>query len=216
MPCACCRQAYEDIFDEKLAEKDARRYRRRGLDGAALTMVGFLKGRGVQGQRVLEIGGGIGAVQLELLAAGAAGTENVELSPAYEGAARELARERGVEDRIDRRVGDFVATAQEVDAADVVLLHRVVCCYPDLDELLGAAADRAKRRLVLTYPPHNPASRTVVWLLNLAQRLRRHEFRVFVWPRSEIARVAKSRGLDPVREERASLPWRWAAFERVA
>jgi hypothetical protein len=216
VPCACCREAYEDIFDEKLAQKDARRYRRKGLDEAARTMVRFLKERGVHGQRVLEIGGGIGAVQLELLEAGAVGAANVELSPAYDEAAHELAREHGVEERIDRRVGDFVATAGEVDAADVVVLHRVVCCYPHLDDLLGAAAERARRRLVLTYPPYNVVSRTLVALLNLAQRVRRHEFRVFVWSRGEIARVAESRGLVPVLEERASPLWRWAAFERVA
>jgi hypothetical protein len=214
MPCRCCREAYEDFFDEKLAQKDARRYRRRGVDAAAATVVGFLKRSGVEDQRVLEIGGGVGALQLELLAAGAAGTENVELSPGYEAAAHELARERGVDDRIERRVGDFVATADEVGDADVVLLHRVVCCYPDLDALLGAAAERARRRLVLTYPPHNPASRAVVALLNVVQRLRGREFRVFVWPRSEIARVVASRGLTPVREDRASPFWRWAAFER--
>jgi magnesium-protoporphyrin O-methyltransferase len=216
VPCRCCREAYEDIFDEKLAEKDVRRYRRRGLDAAGRTLVGFLKARGVEGQRVLEIGGGVGALQLELLGAGAADAENVELSHGYEKAARELARERGVENRVSRRVGDFVATAKEVAPADVVLLHRVVCCYPNLDELLGAAAERTERRLVLTYPPHNAVSRVVISLLNFAQRLRRHEFRVFVWPRREINRVAESRGLVRVHEARASLVWRWAAFERPA
>jgi 16S rRNA G966 N2-methylase RsmD len=216
VPCTCCRAAYEDVFDEKLARKDARRYRRKGLDAAARVLVGFVKDDGVDGRSVLEVGGGVGALQLELLAAGAARTENVELSRGYESAAHELARERGVEDRIERRVADFVATAPEVDDADVVLLHRVVCCYPDLEALLGAAAEHARRRLVLTYPPHNAASRGAVRLLNLVQRLRRHEFRVFVWPRGEIERVAESRGLSRVREGRASAFWRWAAFERPA
>lgn len=214
MPCRCCTEAYGDFFNEKLARKDVRRYRRRGLDAAARTLVDFLKRRGVQGLHVLEVGGGVGAIQLELLAAGAAGAANVELSPGYESAARELALERGVDDRIDRRVGDFVPIAGEVGDADIVLLHRVVCCYPDLDALLGAAADRAKRSLVLSYPPANALSRAVVRLLNLVQRLRRHEFRVFVWSRHEIAQVAASRGLQLVREGRASTLWRWSAFER--
>ena len=76
------------------------------------------------------------------------------------------------------------------------MLHRVVCCYPDLDALLGAAAERASNGSC-SRPPHNPLSRAVVWLLNFAQRLRRHEFRVFVWPRREVERVAESRGLLP-------------------
>jgi 16S rRNA G966 N2-methylase RsmD len=215
MPCSCCTtQSYGDVFDETLARKDARRYRRRGLDRAAKTMVDFLRRSGVGDQRVLEVGGGVGAVQLELLAAGAGSAENVELSPGYEAVARELARERGSEERIVRRVGDFVALADQVEPADLVVLHRVVCCYPDLDGLLGPAAERTKRHLVLTYPPYNPLSRAVLAILNLGQRLQRSEFRAFVWPARQIARVAESRGLKLVLEGRASTVWRWAAFER--
>ncbi len=215
MPCSCCSaKAYADFFDEKLAHKDARRYRRRGLDAAARTMMRFLTGRGVGGQRVLEVGGGIGGIQLELLAAGASRTENVELSPGYEAVARGLARERGFDERIERHVGDFAAIADEVEHADVVVLHRVVCCYPDLDELLGAAAERAKRLLVLTYPPHNVLSRAAVAAVNLVQRVRGSDFRAFVRPAREIVRVGESRGLRLVREEPASPIWRWAAFER--
>ena len=215
MPCSCCSaKSYADFFDEKLARKDARRYLRRGLDAAALRMTRFLTARGVAGQRVLEVGGGIGAIQLELLDAGASATENVELSPGYEAVARGLARERGFDERIERRVGDFAAIADEVGSADVVVLHRVVCCYPDLDELLGAAAERAKRLLVLTYPPYNVLSRVAVAALNLLQRVRGSEFRAFVRPAREVVRVSESGGLKLLREERASPLWRWAAFER--
>jgi hypothetical protein len=104
--------------------------------------------------------------------------------------------------------------ADEIATADVVLLHRVVCCYPDLDGLLGAAAGRARRQLVLTYPPYNALWRLGLAAFNLFLRLRRSDFRAFVRPAREIVAVAESRGLRLVREERASLLWRWAAFER--
>ena len=47
-------------------------------------MVEFLQERGIEGATVLEIGGGIGEIQIELLKRGAARTVNLELSPAYE------------------------------------------------------------------------------------------------------------------------------------
>jgi hypothetical protein len=46
-----------------------------------------------------------------------------------------------------------------VAPADLVILHRVVCCYPDYERLLTAAADHARRALVFSYPPRNPLSR---------------------------------------------------------
>ena len=44
-------------------------------------------------------------------------------------------------DRIERRILDIAVDPQDVEAADVVVLHRVVCCYPDVGRLLAAAAD---------------------------------------------------------------------------
>ena len=47
-------------------------------------------------------------------------------------------------DRMTRRQVDIAATPDRVEAHDIVVLHRVVCCYPDHERLLTAAADHAK------------------------------------------------------------------------
>ena len=72
------------FFDERFARRLANRYRRRGLDRTSRRLVAFLEGQGVEGATVLEVGGGVGEIQLELLKRGAARTVNLELSPAYE------------------------------------------------------------------------------------------------------------------------------------
>jgi magnesium-protoporphyrin O-methyltransferase len=72
----------------------AHRYRKRGLDRPARRMVEFLQSRGIDGATVLEVGGGIGEIQLELLKRGAQRTVNLELSPAYDAGGR-AARPRG-------------------------------------------------------------------------------------------------------------------------
>src|SRR3954463_5208013 len=123
----CSGKGCDEFFDERAARRDARGYGRNGLDGTARRIVELVQQRGVAGKTVRGVGGGIGAIQLELLQAGAARTVNVELSPAYDPYAAELLHVNGLDARVDRRVLDFAEGADELDAADVVVLHRVVC-----------------------------------------------------------------------------------------
>src|SRR3974390_2488139 len=103
----CCEpKVYERMFGAKQARLDAKRYRARGVRGTSRDLV-ELAGD-VSGASVLEVGGGIGAIELELLAAGAARATDVELSSEYEEEALKLLAERGLSDRVERRVGDFV------------------------------------------------------------------------------------------------------------
>ena len=46
-------------------------------------------------------------------------------------------------DRMTRRQADIATMPDEAEAHDIVVLHRVVCCYPDYERLLTAAADHA-------------------------------------------------------------------------
>jgi hypothetical protein len=161
---------------------------------------------------VLEPGGGVGAIQLELLKAGAGHSVVVELSRAYERAAAELAREAGVADRMHRRLGDFAAG--DVAEADVVILHRVVCCYPDFQRLLDVAAQNARRLLVFTYPPRNAVSKAGVGMCNAWMRLRGKEFRAFAHPPEAMVDVVRRHGFEPFAHRRA-LFWRGVAFVRT-
>src|ERR687895_1969870 len=74
---------YHRFFNQRFARRLANRYRKRGLDKTARTMVQFLQGLGVEGASVLEIGGGVGEFQIELLKAGAARGPNPGLSPPH-------------------------------------------------------------------------------------------------------------------------------------
>jgi magnesium-protoporphyrin O-methyltransferase len=101
------------------------------------------KERGVEGRTMLEVGGGIGAIGIELLKAGVTRAVNVELPPTHKAAAGELLRETGLVERVERRVmGTSSRPGDDVEAADCVVLNRVVCCYPDMPRLTAAAAAR--------------------------------------------------------------------------
>jgi magnesium-protoporphyrin O-methyltransferase len=208
----CCARDYEKLFSRKAAERDARRLRKHGVRGSARTLV-ELAGD-VRDATVLEVGGGVGGIALALLEAGAARATNVELSSAYERVAGELLDEHGVTGRVDRRVGDFVAEAGGIGGHDVVVLHRVVCCYPDVDALVGAAGERARRRLLLTYPQPRRLVRLGAAAVNLAFRLSGSTFRLYVHSRSRIEAAARRDGLSPAATVRHGLLWESAAFAR--
>jgi hypothetical protein len=125
----------------------AKRYREKGLDKTAQLMVEFLEQRGIEGATVLEVGGGVGDIQIELLKRGAARAVNLELSPAYEEEATRLLREAGLEERAERLLHDIAADPADIVPADVVVLHRVVCCYPDRSSRRYEPASGKARRI---------------------------------------------------------------------
>lgn len=192
----CCDpRGYNDVFGARFARRLASRYRKRGPDKTATLMASYLADRGVDDASVLEIGGGVGDLQLALLRHGAARTTNLELSDAYDEEAHALARAEGVGDRITRRRLDIAATPDAVAVHDVVVLHRVVCCYPDYERLLTAAADHASRMLVFSHPPRNRVVRMLTALENTWLRLTRKSFRTFAHPPEAMVAVAEARGL---------------------
>lgn len=209
----CAPKGYAKLFGARAARRDVRRYEKGGLDDTGALMVAFLRRRGVEGATVLEIGGGVGALQLELLGAGAQHATNLELSPAYEEAARGLVRDRGLEERVGRRLGDVVADPDLAGPADAVLMHRVVCCYPDYDALVGAAAERTRRYLVMSFPRDRALFRAGARASNTVFRLLRWEYRTFIHPPAAILAAAERHGLRLADESRGRI-WQVAALER--
>ena len=210
---ACCARGYERFFGERTARRDARRYRKRGLDDAAQRLVDELSARGVEDAAVLDVGGGVGAIDLELLGQGAGQATVVELSHGYDEEARRLAEEAGVKTRVERRHADFVEDESSLEAVDVVVMHRVVCCYPDPERLVGAAARHTRRLLALSLPRET-------WWLRLGFRVANVWFRVtggievFAHPLSRVIGAAETGGLTAVLNERTGPIWRVAVFER--
>lgn len=169
---------------------------------------------GLDGARVLEIGGGIGALQAELVSEGAEQGEVVEVVGAYEPYARELAREKGLEERTSFRVVDVLEEPDAVAPADVVLMNRVVCCSPDGVALAGGAARLARRTLVLSFPRDIFWMRVGIRLLNAGLALFGRSFRVFAHPRSALVAAAEAEGLRFADGGHVTA-WEFAAFRRT-
>jgi magnesium-protoporphyrin O-methyltransferase len=210
----CSPKGYRWVFSERSARAEAKRYRRKGLDSTSRRIVDFLKTQGVEGKTVLEVGGGIGAIQIELLKAGAARALSVELTPTYEEAAAGLLREAELSDRVERRVMDFAEAADQVDGADIVIMNRVICCYPDMPRLAGAAADHARQLLVMSFPRKTWWMYVGLKVSNFLLWTTRREFHIFLHPPKKIIATSEQHGLEPVLDQQG-LVWNVAALRRV-
>src|SRR5438876_9388459 len=177
----CCdAPAWANQFDRKTALRDLRDYRKHGPATTTQALIDALKRAGVERSTVLDIGGGVGAIQLELLKAGAREATSVDVSAPYLAAARGEATRQGLRGRITFQIGDFVDLAPRIPAADVVTLDRVVCCYARMEPLVKASAERCQRLYGLVYPRDQWLTRTVVHTQNFFRGLWRNPFRSFV------------------------------------
>jgi hypothetical protein len=210
--CGHCRDA-EGFFGARTARKDLRRYRRKGPLASTRLLVVRLAGQGVEGATLLDVGGGVGAVQHELFAAGLRSAVQVDASTAYLEASRQEAERRGHEARVEYLYGDFVELAPGVAGADLVTLDRVICCYPELEPLLEASLAKAGRGLGLVYPRERRGTGVAFFLVNLWLRIRRSAFRVYLHPVRDVEALARRRGFRRVAEGRTFL-WRVEVYLR--
>lgn len=183
----CC-DVYADEFGRDSALISAQRYRDDGLESTARMMFEVLVARGIEGCRVLEFGGGVGELSLELVKAGATSAVNIELSSSYREAAAALAFEAELEDRVELMAGDALDLAGEVADIDVVVMNRVVCCYPDGNELMDVAIERGPKLLGVSFPAIHIGSRAVLGVENWLRSRRGSQFRAYVHGRSTFAR----------------------------
>jgi glycosyltransferase A (GT-A) superfamily protein (DUF2064 family) len=202
------------MFTASTARRDLERYRAKGIGALERRIVASVVAAGVDGRSVLEIGGGIGALQAELLEAGAATGEIVELVAAYEPYARELMAEKGLAERLSFRVADVLEDPGSASRADVVVLNRVVCCSPDGVELTSTASRLARRTLVLSYPRDRALVRLGVAAINLAQRLLGRSFRAFVHSPALLRTAAEAEGLQ-LRELGGGRLWEFSTMQRA-
>jgi len=211
----CCANDLERGFGARDVAEDLAAYRRGGLGADQRQLLAALVADGVQDRTVLDIGGGIGAIHHDLLRAGARSVTDVDGSSAYIAAAQDEARHQGDLDRIDYRHGDFVELADGIEPADIVILLRVLCCYPDMPALVRASARRARGSYGVIYP------RSTWWMRAagtaygvLRSRTGQLSGPGYVHAERDVDRTIRSEGFESVVSD-ATFFWRIALYRRV-
>jgi magnesium-protoporphyrin O-methyltransferase len=167
------------------------------------------------GSTLLDIGGGIGVIDQELLRSGVGHATLVDGSTASLEVAREEARRLALLDRIEFVEGDFVRRATTIDPAAIVTLDRVVRCYPHAEALVGLSAPRTRTVFGLVLPRDRLVVRIAVGLSNVWFRLRRKRYRAYVHPTARVDAIAAANGLHPGSERHTAF-WRVVVYDRQA
>lgn len=194
---SCCQcKGIETYFNRKSVAKDLKRYRKEGPDKTTRILIDALKAEGIEGMTLLDIGGGVGPIQHELLKAGVNEAISVEASKAYIEAAKEEAERQGHSDRVSHYHGDFVDLSTKIPQVDIVTLDRVICCYHDMQALVGLSSVLAGKLYGVVYP------RDILWAKietaasNFSYWIHRNPFRLFVHPTEAVDKVVRSNGLE--------------------
>lgn len=204
-----------ELETREWALQDLESYRAGKLDKTTRMLIAALTLLGARDRDLLDIGGGIGAIQLRLLAAGATTATSVDASTAYIEVAREEAARAGLAGRITYHHGDFVALAGDVPEADIVTLDRVICCYHDAVALVSLSAAKARKYYGLVYPRDRLLVRIGLWFENLGCRLKKSPFRAFVHPTQLVDGLIREKGLAEVYRHN-TFAWQVLVYERIS
>jgi 2-polyprenyl-3-methyl-5-hydroxy-6-metoxy-1,4-benzoquinol methylase len=215
----CCDQCrgLERLFDEKSARRQWKRYIRKGADSATHILVSMVRPLPPSEKSLLDIGGGIGTIQLELLGDTTLGFQratNVDASSGYQIVAREAAKERDLVDRIDYVFGDFIEVAHSVGLHGVVTLDKVICCYPNMHDLLRHAARRSSSLLAVSYPKDVWWTHVFRWMTSVAMAVIRNPFRMHIHADQDVEKVLSAEGFTQI-QRRTTAFWQIRLWRRT-
>jgi magnesium-protoporphyrin O-methyltransferase len=209
----CCFDDWVDHWSRQAKKKDT-------VAGVTAPLLAALEAAGITGKSILDIGCGIGDLATEAASRGASQAFGIDLSTKAVEEARRLASERGVADRVTFEVGDGAEAS--LPRADVVVLNRVFCCYPNVDGLLDNSLSAAGTTYAFTTPRSRGPSGAIVkvqtWFDNLWYRVRERKFqgfRTFVHDVGKIDARVQAAGFRPVQTQRRRLVWHMAVYVRT-
>ena len=182
-------------FDD-LAHDRCCKYKSKGLTASTGVLLGLLTENGLVGKTVLDIGCGTGFFALETIKQGASSCIGVDLSSAAIHEANEFAKESGLQNRARFEVANAASTQHP--PSDIVVMDKVLCCYPDADSLLNTASSSSNGLLGFVVPRDEglmrPMMRIGTGLINLVERLRKTGFRLYLHPLRSLDKLLVENG----------------------
>lgn len=213
----CCQAHVESggrIFSF-FARRYRRRFERKGFEPLQQRLISEIVTTGLSGRSILEVGSGVGQLHQTLLEKGASTAVGIDLAPAMISEAETRASARNLAAQTHYRQGDFVQLAESIEAADIVLLDKVVCCYPDANALIQCAAGKTLDRCAVIYPRDHAFNRTGAALTAFVLTLLGSGFRPYVHPCHLVEERFAQSGLK-LQYTSATPLWLLQIFERVS
>ncbi len=214
MSCCCYNTSGIGRFFSRFARRYRRRFEKYGLEKSQKQLVAGLPPDNLQQRSLLEIGCGVGYLHQSLLKAGASRATGIDLSDQMVKQAAELAASQGLADRTQYLQGDFVALAEGVGTADITILDKVICCYPDAESLVKRSADKTLSLYAFTIPRYTPLTRILEQVGRFLTWVLRIDMRAWVHNPADIDRWLQQAGFQPVHLQK-TLIWQSQVFRKA-
>ena len=212
MSCNCC--GAERLFNLKAAKKELKKYKKSGAGKPTQALINAIGSSELKDKSLLDIGGGIGAIQWNFLKNGGAKTTDMDYSDGYLEVAREYASENEWGDQTTFEQGDFLEDGDTIEKHDFVTLDKVVCCYPDYKGLLTMALSKTNHTIGMVYPLGGVIPKIVAFFAKIYLKLSGNSFQPYIHPVASIRQTVLDDGFESVHSS-VSFPWHVEVYRRV-
>lgn len=212
MSCCCPHSRSAGRFFSLFARRYRRRFSRKGFEASQRQLLEGLNGAGFADASILEIGSGVGHLHMSLLEQGAARATGIDLASTMIDEARRWAQDRGLEQRTDYRLGDFM-DMEDLEPAEVTLLDKVICCYPDGQGLVQRSLALTGRVWGATYPRNTWYTRLGSGFGALLMKLLRSNFRPYVHDPALVEAWASQAGFSKTYQKQTFI-WLTQVYQR--
>lgn len=211
----CCRTQRDDTgrFFSLFARLSKRCYQRKGLGKSQEHLIAGLTQVEFSGASILEIGCGVGYLHQMLIKQGATSAVGVDMSEKMLAEARSFAEKQSLSEVTEYRFGDFVELAPNLGEADITILDKVVCCYPDAQSLVNHSLQKTRGVYALTYPRLHLFNRINARIWSFILWVSRSTFRSYVHDPALIERWIVENGCHKQFEDRTFM-WLTQVYTR--
>ena len=183
-----------------------RRFKKKGFESSQIQLLEALRVAGFDDRTLIEIGCGVGHLHLTLLERGARYAIGIELAPQMLAVAKDWSKERGLADRVEYIEGDFLQLADQLSPVDISILDKVICCYPDVEGLVGKSICKTLQTYVFTIPRDRWIVHWGMALLKIFLWLIRSDFRPYIHDLNLIKTIIQDVGFE-LYYERTTIFW---------
>jgi cyclopropane fatty-acyl-phospholipid synthase-like methyltransferase len=208
-------RAIAECFDQEVGCCTPKMLEKKRSRGRALADA--IEAGGIGGLSVLEIGSGVGELARELVRRGAKTVDGIDLSPESVRIATAATEEEGLAEVVTFTVANGATVP--LTRHDVVVLDRVICCYPNAFELLSHTTSAAGRIYAFKLPHYEGLLRKIIWKIAFAAEnsyhaLRRRGFRAYLHDVDRIDKWLKDAGFS-MTERFSRRGWLHAVYVRT-
>jgi len=205
MPCCCPHSQSASKFFSLFAKSYRRRFNKKGFEKSQQQLVSGINKAGKDDKTLLEIGCGVGYLHQMLVEQGAKSALGVELSANMIIEAKDGAKQRGLDKQLSYLEGDFIDLAEDISSMDMVIMDKVICCYPDAERLVQHSLKKCKQSIAVSYPRKTWYTRLGVQISATVMKLLGSSFRPYVHDPEQIEFWILQQGFNKIFQDQTTV-----------